>query len=112
MELSLLQPDWFALLVSRQLTSLLSGSKLSSVAEITASFASLSLDTASHVSIHTCTEALLYRTVSTCHLHTLLRSSWSADSGDRAGLGIFSLMSRLVKGKMKEKEEAILAARE
>ena len=105
MELSLLQPDWFALLVSRQLTSLLSGSKLSSVAEITASLASLSLDTASHVSIHTCTEALLYRTVSTCHLHTLLRSTWSADSGDRAGLGVFSLMSRLDKVKMKDKEE-------
>ena len=106
-ELSLLQPDWLALLVSRQLTSLLSGSgaKLSSVTEVTASLASLSLDTASHVSLITCTEALLYRTVSTCHLHTLLRSTWSADLGDRAGLGVFSLMSRLDKVKMKDKEE-------
>ena len=103
LELSLLQPGWLAMLASRHLTSLASGSKLTSVAEITASMSSLTLDTASHVV--TCHEALLYRTISTCHLHTMIRSTWAADQGDRSGLGVFSLMSRMEKVKMKDKEE-------
>ena len=103
LELSLLQPGWLAMLASRQLTSLASRSKLTSVAEITASMSSLTLDTASHVV--TCHEALLYRTIATCHLHTMIRSTWAGDQGDRSGLGVFSLMSRMEKVKMKDKEE-------
>ena len=108
-ELMLLQPQWLSMLVSRQLLKLTaSGSlpqKLTSLTELTSAMKDLTLETSGGVA---CYESLLYRTMSSCHTHTLVRTLWSQQTGPGPGQ-VFTMMNRLdkfiIKDKDKEKEE-------
>ena len=94
-ELVLLQPDWFSLLVSRQLFSLLTGrrSKLSSLADLSKALARLSVEEAGG-GVGRCLDILHYRAISSCHLHTILRSVWQAGDNNKSGT-VFTMMNRL-----------------
>ena len=81
-ELMFLQPQWLSMLISRQLLKLTaSGSlpqKLTSLTELTSAMTHLTLETSAEMA---CYESLIYRTTSSCHLHTLVRTLWSQQSG-------------------------------
>ena len=92
-ELVLLQPDWLSLLVSRHLLARLTSvkmSSLSSLADITAAMARLTVEERGG-GVGRCGDVILYRAVTSCHLHTLLRTVW-ADSDTSS---VFNMMSRL-----------------
>ena len=98
-ELTLLQPDWFSLLVSRQLFSLLTGrgrSKVSSLTDLSSALARLSVEERGG-EVGRCVDILHYRAISSCHLHTLLRTVWQAGdthTTDQSAT-VFTMMNRL-----------------
>ena len=102
-ELSLLQPDWFSLLVSRQLLSLLTGrprSQGSSLTDLTTALGRLSVEERGG-SVGRCVDILHYRAVSSCHLHTCLRTLWQTlDSTEKSGT-VFTMMNRLERTQEK-----------
>ena len=98
-ELMLLQPDWFSLLVARQLLSLLTSSrvKVSSLTDLTAALARLSVEEREG-GVGRCVDILQYRAVSCCHLHTILRTVWDSSNSSNS---VFNMINRLDKTQEK-----------
>ena len=104
-ELYLLEPDWFVMLTSRSLLSLTSSgtmSRLSSLSQLSSALSQLQPE--SPASVNICFQTLLYKTISTCHIHTCLRTFWSSVL-DTSDTHVYSHMSRLNRVQEKKKDD-------
>ena len=112
-EMLLLTPDWFVMLVSRSLLTLSSSGsvpRLTNVKDLTASLSKLTIDSPPVVS--TCYETLFYKTLSTFHIHTCLRTLWSRVISDKTVSQVYTMMSRLDKiQERKSKKDPVVRFR-
>ena len=95
-ELSLLQPPWLAMLVARQFFMKQSGqTKVNTVCDLTEKLSQLTVSSCPLLTA--ATDSLAHRMVSSCHLHTLLRTHWLHSCNMQEQGSSWKIMDRLDK---------------
>ena len=95
-ELSLLQPPWLAMLVARRLIMTQpSKARLNTVSDLTCKLSQLTVSSCPVLAV--AADCLAHRMVSSCHLHTLLRTHWLHSCCMQEQGSCWKMMERLDK---------------